>query len=181
MGAVKQLIMLGGVPLIARAVDAALGSAARPVVVVLGSRAERVRAPISGKPVTIVLNPDWNSGMASSVRAGMAALLGADPGLDAVLLAPCDQPALSSRVIDALAKLHRESGRTAAARFSGRNGAPAVFGRGHFGELLALSGDEGARGILNSGPEEVSTIELPDLALDLDTPADVRRWAGTGG
>jgi len=180
MGAVKQLLMLGGVPMVARAVDAALGSAARPVVVVLGARAERVRAPISGKPVVTVLNPDWDSGMASSVRVGMAALLGAEPGLDAVLLAPCDQPALSAQIIDALAALHRESGRTAAARFSGRNGAPAVFGRRHFGALLALSGDEGARGLLNSGSQEVSTIEFPDLALDLDTPADVRRWAGTG-
>jgi molybdenum cofactor cytidylyltransferase len=178
MGSAKQLLMLGGVPLVVRAVDAALASAARPVVVVLGSRAERVRAPISGRPVLTVLNPDWKSGMASSIRAGVAALLGAEPEIDAVLVAPCDQPALSAEVIDALAALHRASGRVAATRFCGRNGAPAVFGRGHFERLLALSGDEGARSMLNAGAHEVSTLELPEMALDLDTPADVRRWAG---
>ncbi len=181
MGAAKQLLMVGGIPLVVRAVDAALASAARPVVVVLGARAERVGAPISGRPVITVLNPDWKSGMASSIRVGVAALVGAEPSIDAVLVAPCDQPALSAAVIDALAALHRSSGRTAAARYGGRNGAPAVFGRGQFGRLLALSGDEGARSMLNSGPGEVSTIELPEMALDLDTPDDVRRWAGGHG
>ena len=178
MGAAKQLLMVGGVPLVVRAVDAALASAARPVVVVLGARAERVRAPVSGRPVLTVVNPDWRTGMASSIRAGLAALLTAEPGVDAVLLAPCDQPALTSGIIDALWALHRSSGRPAAARFSGRNAAPAVFGRADFPRLLALSGEEGARGLLNSGPGEVSTLDLPELALDIDTPADVRRWAG---
>jgi CTP:molybdopterin cytidylyltransferase MocA len=181
MGAAKQLLMVGGVPLVVRAVDAALASPARPVVVVLGSRAERVRAPISGRPVLTVVNPDWKTGMASSIRAGVAALLGAEPGIDAVLVAPCDQPALSAGAIDALWALHRASGRTAAARYSGRNGAPAIFGRSDFGRLLGLSGDEGARQMLNSDSEKVSTIEMPELALDLDTPDDVRRWAGGDG
>jgi molybdenum cofactor cytidylyltransferase len=178
LGAAKQLLMVGGVPLVVRAVDAALASAARPVVVVLGARAERVRAPVSGRPVIAVVNPDWRTGMASSVRAGVAALLGAEPAIDAVLLAPCDQPALSADIIDALWGLHRASGRPAAARYSGRVGAPAVFGRADFPRLLSLAGEEGARGLLNSGPGEVSALDLPELALDLDTPADVRRWAG---
>jgi len=140
-----------------------------------------VRAPISGRPVLTVVNPDWKTGMASSIRAGVAALLGAEPGIDAVLVAPCDQPALSAGAIDVLWALHRASGRTAAARYSGRNGAPAIFGRGDFGRLLGLSGDEGARMMLNSDSEKVSTVEMPELALDLDTPDDVRRWAGGDG
>ena len=102
-------------------------------------------------------------------------------GIDAVLVAPCDQPALSAGAIDVLWALHRASGRTAAARYSGRNGAPAIFGRGDFGRLLGLSGDEGARMMLNSDSEKVSTVEMPELALDLDTPDDVRRWAGGDG
>ena len=114
--------------------------------------------------------------MASSIRCGVAALLAADTGLDALLLAPCDQPALTAGIIDALAALHRASGKIAASRFSGRNAAPAVFGRVHFGRLQALAGEEGARAILNSGAEAVATLDLPELALDLDTPADARKW-----
>jgi molybdenum cofactor cytidylyltransferase len=177
MGSVKQLLELEGKPLIARAVDAALGSPARPVVVVVGANAGRVAEPIAGRPVLVALNPDWSEGLASSVRAGLTALLDADPGLDAVLLAPCDQPALTSDIIARLGLLHRDTGRTAAARFGGKNGAPAVFGRGSFAQLLALSGDEGARHLLNGGTEAVATLDLPDLSFDLDTPQDAKDWA----
>ncbi len=176
MGAAKPLLELGGNPLIVRAVDAALGSRADPVVVVLGSDAERVRAAIARHPVRTVLNPEWSAGLASSIRVGLAALLEAAPGLDAVLVAPCDQPALSSAVIGQLAVLHLATGRIAAARYGGRNGAPAMFGRGHLAVLAALTGDQGARALLNGNPEIVAAVDLPDLAFDLDTPADFRDW-----
>jgi len=176
MGAVKQLLEMDGKPLIARSVDAVLGSLARPVVVVLGANAEEVQAPIARRPVSAVFNPDWPSGLASSIRAGLAALLAAEPGLDAVLLAPCDQPALSPEVIARLAALHRATGRIAAARYSGRIGAPAVFGREHFAALGALNGDEGARKLLNGQSESVAAADLPDLGVDLDTPADYEAW-----
>src|ERR1022692_2010131 len=97
MGTVKQLLELDGKPLIVRAADAVLGSPARPVVVVVGAHAEMVRAPIARHPVSVVFNPEWASGLASSIRVGLAALLAAEPGLDAVLVALCDQPALFGR------------------------------------------------------------------------------------
>jgi len=177
MGAVKQLLELEGKPLIVRAVDAALESPARPVVVVLGADADKVRVPIAGRPVSVVVNSEWSSGLASSIRVGMAALLAAEPGLDAVLLALCDQPALSPEIIGRLAALHRATGRIAASRYGGRNGAPAVFGRRHFGALGALEGDAGARRLLNGKPESVAAEDLPEMAIDLDTPGDCRDWS----
>ncbi|HXQ81420.1 MAG TPA: nucleotidyltransferase family protein [Opitutaceae bacterium] len=176
MGAVKQLLELEGRPLIVRAVDAALGAPASPVVVVLGADAERVRAPIARHPVSVVVNPEWSSGIASSIRAGMAALLAADPGLDAVLVALCDQPALSPEIIGRLAGLHRATGRIAAARYDGRNGAPAVFGRRHFAALGSLEGDAGARRLLNGSPGSVAAADIPEMGVDLDTPADCKAW-----
>jgi molybdenum cofactor cytidylyltransferase len=177
MGSMKQLLKLEGRPLITRAVDAALGSPARPVAVVLGANASQVLEAIAGRPVLVAVNPDWRDGLASSIRFGLAALLDAEPGLDAVLLAPCDQPALSSDIIARLGALQRETGRTAAARFGGRNGAPAVFGRASFAPLLALSGDHGARNLLNENAEAVATLDLPEMEFDLDTPQDARDWA----
>jgi CTP:molybdopterin cytidylyltransferase MocA len=176
MGAAKQMLELEGRPLIARSVDAVLGSRAGPVIVVLGADSARIRAAIGRRPVLAVLNPDWSSGLASSIRLGLAALLAAEPALDAALLTPCDQPALSSGAIARLAALQRATGRIAAARYGGRNGAPAVFGRGHFAALAALEGDEGARKLINGDPEIVAALDLPDLALDLDTPADYEDW-----
>ncbi len=176
MGAAKQLLELDGRPLIARAVDSVLGSQARPVVVVLGSDADRVGAAIAGRPVRTVLNPDWRAGLASSIRVGLAAVLEDAPGIDAVLVALCDQPALSPEIIGRLAAVHRATGRIAAARYGGTNGAPAVFGREHFAVLGTLTGDRGARGLLNGDPGRVAAVELPELGADLDTPADLRDW-----
>jgi len=178
MGEAKQLLEVGGRSLVERAVDAALESGARPVVVVVGANSGRVLARIADRRVVAAHNKDWATGLSSSIRAGLAALLAAEPSLDAVLVAPCDQPALSAEVILRLAADHRSSGRISAARYGGRNGAPAVFGREHFAALLALAGDEGARRLLNSDPGRVSAVELPELGADIDTPDDYAAWVG---
>jgi molybdenum cofactor cytidylyltransferase len=176
MGTSKQLLQFRGVSLVARATDATLLAGANPVAVVLGANSERVRAEVANRPVLAPHNPDWATGVASSIRVGLAALLAAEPALDAVVVAPCDQPALSAEVIDRLADLQRSTGMIAAARFGGRNGAPAVFGREHFALLSELSGDEGARQFLNSDPGKVAFVDLPALGADIDTPADYAAW-----
>lgn len=176
MGAVKQLIEVDGAPLVARAVDAALAAKAHPVVVVLGANAAGVRASLAGRPVVEALNPGWSAGLSSSIRVGIEAALAVEPGLEAVLMAPVDQPALSPAVIARLADLHRSTGRIACARYDGRNGSPAVFGRAHFAGLRALAGDRGARDLLNGEPGDVATLDMPSLGIDIDTPADLRYW-----
>jgi molybdenum cofactor cytidylyltransferase len=176
MGEAKQLLEIGGKPLVARAVDAALDSGARPVAVVVGPDPGRVLARIADRGIIAVHNPDWATGLSSSIRAGLAALLAAAPSLDAVLIAPCDQPALCANAILRLAAAHRSGGRISAARYGGRNGAPAVFGRDSFGALSALSGDEGARRLLNSDPANVSAVDMPELGDDIDTPEDYAAW-----
>jgi len=180
MGEPKQLLKLDGKPMVVRAADAALGSSAFPVAVVMGAEEKAIRASLGNRNVLAVTNPEWASGMASSIRAGLAAVLKADPGIDAVLVAPCDQPALSSVVIEALVALQRHQGGIAAVRFCGRNGAPAVFGRDYFADLARLSGDEGARVLLNGGNARVSSLEMAAFAIDLDTPEDLARWRTAG-
>jgi molybdenum cofactor cytidylyltransferase len=172
----KQLLEVDGVPLLTRVVGEALGSGASPVVVVLGAGEERIRPWVAGLAVIVARNPDWAAGLSGSIRAGMAALLGSAPGIEAVLLTPCDQPALSSAIFSRLAAAHRATGRIACSRFNGRNASPAVFGRGHFAQLQALTGDQGARGMLNGGPDEVDAIDTPALSVDFDTQADYEAW-----
>lgn len=177
LGRAKQLLEIDGQPLVARAARAALTAGAHPVVVVLGANAEQIRPALNGLNAIVALNPAWAEGMASSVRAGLQALGAADPSIDAVLLTVCDQPAFSAAVIQRLLGALQTSGRgIAAARYAGRNGVPALFRREHFFALAALKGDQGARALLNAHPDEVASVDLPDLALDLDTPGDVERW-----
>ena len=90
MGAPKQLLEWGGNSLVVRSVEAALGSGAQTVFVVLGSDAGLVQEPLAGLPAIAVLNPDWTSGMASSVRVGLSALLERQAG------ARCPGPSCSA-------------------------------------------------------------------------------------
>jgi molybdenum cofactor cytidylyltransferase len=179
LGRPKQLLEIDGQPLVARAAAAALTAGASPVVVVLGAGAEQIRPALTGLKVVAVLNLAWSEGMASSVRTGLQALGAADPGIDAVLLTVCDQPAFDADVIQRLLTALQTSGRgIAAARYAGRNGVPALFRREHFFALSALKGDQGARTLLNGNPDGVAAVDLPDLSLDLDTPEDLARWRG---
>lgn len=174
MGAPKQLIVVEGKPLLVRAVEAALASEAWPVVVVLGANAEAIRPVLAKLPVIVTENPAWSEGMAASIRAGVTTLRQFSRALDAAVVALCDQPAFAAETIARLVAAQRASGRgIVAARYAGRNGAPALFTREHFAALAALTGDAGARTLLNGDPTQVATVELPELALDLDTPADV--------
>lgn len=173
MGQPKQLLALDGKVLLVRAVEAALASAAWPVVVVLGAQAETIAPRLARLPVLIVENAAWSEGMASSLRAGIQALRQFSRSLDAAVIALCDQPAFSADTIAQLVATQRASGRSiVAARYAGRQGAPALFLREHFPTLAALTGEEGARTLLNGDPARVAAVDLPALALDLDTPAD---------
>lgn len=175
MGEPKQLLPLHGRPLLLHAVDAALASSAWPVVVVLGAHAERIRPLLARQPVLVVENPAWPEGMASSLRTGIAILQQFSRSLDAALVALCDQPAFNTRVIDQLVSVQRATSRSiVASRYLGRNAAPALFLREHFPALAALTGEEGARALLNAAPDRIATIDAPDLARDLDTPADYK-------
>lgn len=178
MGSPKQLLPLDGRPLVVRAVEAALATPAWPVVVVLGAHAEAIRPALARLPVVIADNPAWAEGMAASIRAGIATLRQFSRGLDAALLALCDQPAFSAATTTTLVAAQASTGRSiVAARYGGRHGAPALFLREHFPALGALTGEEGARTLLNGDPARVAAVDLPELALDLDTPADVAAFA----
>lgn len=173
MGQPKQLLEFEGQPLITRAVDAALASQGWPIVVVLGAHADAIRPLLATRPVLIAENPAWSEGMASSLRAGVSLLQQFSREVEAAMIALCDQPMFSTATIELFIATQRTTRRSiVAAHYSGRNGAPALFLREHFPTLATLTGEEGARTLLNLNPETVAPIDLPELAIDLDTPED---------
>ena len=178
MGSPKQLIEIDGRPLLVRAIEAALAAPVWPVVVVLGANAVAIRPVIGHLPVLVIENPAWSEGMAASIREGVATLRQFSRTLDAAVLALCDQPGFSAATVESLLAAHRATGRgIVAARYSGRLGAPALFAREHFAALTALTGEEGARDLLNADPARVAAVELLELARDLDNPADLEGLA----
>lgn len=182
MGTPKQLLEVEGQPLLLRAVGAALAAPVWPVVVVLGAHAAAIRPLLAPHPVLVVENAAWAEGMASSLREGVATLTQFSRRLEGAVVALADQPAFDAAVVRRLLEEHRTTGcDLVAARYGGRQGAPAFFHRRLFPRLAGLTGEAGARDLLNGGDLPVAPIDLPALAADLDTPEDLRRWRSGGG
>ena len=174
MGSPKQTLRYRGESLLRRAALAALGAGCRPAVVVTGANAESSRRELEGLGVREVFNPHWETGMASSVRAGVGALAGADAG--AVVLMLCDQPHVTAEVISGLVAAHRASPRpVVASEYGGGFGVPALFGRTLFAELAQLEGAAGARQLIKRYASEAHFIPFPGGEMDVDTPDDYTR------
>lgn len=180
MGTPKQLLPIQGQPMLVRTVEAALAAPVWPVVVVLGANASLIRPALAQLPVLVAENSAWSEGMASSIRTGVTTLQQFSRALTGGVIALCDQPAFSTRIIETLISAQRSSGLSiVASRYRGRNGAPALFLQEHFPALLTLTGEEGARPLLNGDSRRVATVDLPELGLDLDTPADLAAFGGS--
>jgi CTP:molybdopterin cytidylyltransferase MocA len=170
LGRPKQLLELDGEVLLQRVSRICLEAGCDPVMVVLGSEAEALRPVLDGLAVRVVENGHWPEGMASSIRAGIAALP-ADTG--GVLLLPCDQPALGVELLQEFLRHHEGSPETTLAScYRGGCGIPALFPRGRFDELLQLRGDRGAKALLG----DAVRIPFPDGEIDFDTQEEVDAW-----
>ncbi len=172
MGTPKQLLTIQGVPLLVRAVEAALASRAWPVAVVLGHQAELMRPLLLRSPVQVVENPRWSEGMGSSIGAGIDNLDKFSSSLDGGLIILADQPQISALTIDTLGTAFAGRAHIVAARYGGTIGAPVIFGRSFFAELLALSSQEGAHRVLSANSAAVTAVDVPEGAVDLDTPEE---------
>lgn len=172
LGRAKQLVAWEGEPLLRRTVRIALESGFSPVRVVLGAEVESCREALEGLEAEVILNPEWEEGMGSSLRAGIG---GISEDVEAALLLVCDQPALNGALLAEILAAHRSApDRLVASFYSGIRGIPALFPRRLFPELGALRGDKGARGLLREG--DVLEVPFPGGERDLDTPEDLERF-----
>lgn len=167
----KLLEPVRGQPMLRHAVEAQLASVASPVIVVTGHEREEVAAALAGLDVTLVHNPDFASGLASSVRVGLAALPEAAAG---VVVSLGDMPNVTPQVIDRLAQVFAEQGeaRAVVPTLLGQRGNPVLLARALFAEVAQLTGDQGARRLLDAAGEQIVEVPLDDpaIALDIDTP-----------
>lgn len=172
LGFPKQTLLYKGKTLLETAIEAGIKSKCRPVYVVLGANANAIQAGIKQYPVSIVNNPDWKEGMASSIRIALKTLR-SNTEMDSVVIMLCDQPFVTRAIIDKLLYKQQETGRKIiASTYNGVNGVPALFSRSLFDELLSLQGQEGAKKLLHSYPDEVAAIAFEKGSIDIDTIAD---------
>lgn len=177
LGRPKLLLAYQGVPLLRRAIDAAVDAGCADVLVVLGADRQRYGPLLKGTTAREVHNPDHEHGMSSSIRAGIRAL-GPHPHAAVIMLA--DQPRIDAKIVRRLIEAYRHTGkRIVACRYGPVLGAPTLFDRGMFVELLLLEGDQGARQVMDTHPGEVAAVEIaPQAALDIDLPEDVAGLQG---
>lgn len=168
----KMTAAVGGVPMVVRAVDAALATRAGPVVVVTGHAREAVERLLADREVTLVHNPLYGEGLSGSLKAGLAAL---PPDAAGALICLADMPLVSADHLDRLiAEFAPDAGRAIVVPTrQGRRGNPVLWHRRFFPEMQRLAGDVGARHLIGRHRACVTEVEMPDDAvlIDIDTPA----------
>ncbi|MFO1455788.1 MAG: nucleotidyltransferase family protein [Steroidobacteraceae bacterium] len=170
-GSPKQLVRIDGRPMLHAVVSRAVEVAGHSVSVVLGAHAAELAPLLSHSPAGIVINRDWEQGMSSSIRAGLARLPGT---ADGVMILLVDQPSVTTEDLRRLVGAwRRQPDYLVAAQYGTTTGAPAIFPRWSFRELGELRGDRGAGALLQRHADRVVRVPIAAAALDVDTPEDL--------
>lgn len=169
-GSAKQLISHHGTSLVQRCIDKANGICPGRVSVVLGANHQQIEPQISGAKV--ILNNYWQQGLGASIAVGVENI---DPQSDGLLILLADQVALTIDDLNLLVDAF-DGGNTVSAYYADRRAVPALFPCSLYAELRALSGDSGAKAILQRSDIDLVEIDLPCAAVDIDTPADWARF-----
>lgn len=173
----KQLLKARGSTLLQHSIEQAIGAGFQPIVVVLGANSQVLKQSIAGEPVKIVQNDRWDTGMGSSIIAGIQVLLESDEGLAAAAILVADQPMVEAKHLTAMhEQLWAVQTSIVSAQYSETLGVPALFKRELFHALLSLPPEAGARRLLRGSDADVTPFPLPEAAVDIDTREDFERF-----
>ena len=175
MGRFKQLLPFAGKSFIECSVDNLLASRAGEVIVVTGHRAEDVSRAISDRDVRCVYNPDYRSGMSTSIKRGVEAV---SESARAVMIALADQPQIGPDICDQIIEAYKKSrAQIVVPAYKGRNGHPIILDLSLRDEILAIDAEQGLRKVIHARPDRVVRLEIAseDVLMDFDFPEDYRR------
>lgn len=174
MGSPKQLLMYQGKTFLERIIDTA-SEIFDPnhIVLVLGAHHHEISSVIKNKNIHIVINENWESGMASSIQSGMKALSGLFPEMEGCFISVCDQPYLTGDLFSKMLQLKETSEKEiVVAKYADTLGVPALFSKKYFKQLMELTGEQGAKKIIQQNMNDVESFEFEKGAVDIDTPSD---------
>lgn len=175
LGRPKQLLEYRGQPLLQHLIDLADQTICNPSLVILGSGAEEIKERIDSKSLEVIENPEWEEGIASSIRFGLSYLGEKNPDVKHVLFLLSDQPYLTIDVINELLKLKGANKSITACEYNDQVGVPAIFSHHFFEDLMRLEGDSGAKKIILQNMDYVSMVPFVGGEMDIDTEEDYER------
>jgi len=176
LGEPKQLLRYQGKTLIGHMTQAAIESEISCVIVVTGSNAPLVDEALQGLSNQSVYNPNWPSGMASSIAAGLTKLMKLHPNIAGAIFAVSDQPFVSVNLFNALihTALEKNMG-IVASEYGDTFGTPVLFSSKYFPALLTLTGAEGAKKLVKKFADDATSIPFPLGSVDIDTQEDYQK------
>ena len=173
MGEAKQLLKIEGELLLHRIVRIGQEAEFAPLIVVTGARQEAISAHLDDLPVQQAYNPDWETGMGSSVSTGLAVALELMPEAPAIGFVLTDQPYVSTALLRGMkARLLDTEAAGIAATYQQTLGVPAIFRAALYPQLRQLKGQKGAKPLLRKYADELIAYPFPQGHIDLDTPQD---------
>jgi molybdenum cofactor cytidylyltransferase len=178
MGMTKQLLRVGGQTMLERTLENVRASRVDEVALVLGASADEIRRAIPAsllEGVRVVVNEDYASGMASSLRVGLSAV---SPDADAALIALGDQPLVRPETMNEIVERYRGSdAEIVVPHYQGSRGNPVLLGRSVFAEAMALEGDVGCRAIFAQHTDGMLRVDVndPGILADVDNREDYER------
>lgn len=146
------------------------------VIVVTGANHELIEKEIDASKIKIAFNPDWESGMSSSINTGLNKALQLFPEIEKCILAVCDQPFVSHSIFENLiTEYHKTKKGIVASSYAETVGTPVLFDKKYFNELLRLKGQEGAKKIINGFLEDTASTPFEKGNIDIDTEEDYNK------
>jgi molybdenum cofactor cytidylyltransferase len=176
LGQPKQNLVFEGKTLLQRAIDIALDSGCSPVIVVLGANKEHISIQPHTK-ISILQNPDWPEGMASSIRLAIREMM--KQGAESTIIMLCDQPFVDADLLNAMLQKQKDTGKPIiTCIYESATGVPVLFDSSLFPDLLLLKGHEGARKILQDRADDIAKIPFENGGIDIDTMEDYEGLVG---
>lgn len=181
MGSNKLLFELNGESVLRGAARRALAGGVSPLLVVLGHQADRARQELEGLPCQTALNLDYEQGINTSLKAGVAALMALSADIQATVVMLSDMPFVTPEMIAGLIERYRSTeAPLVISDYEGVNAPPMLYDRSLFGELLAMTGEGCGRQVVKRHRHEAEVLAWPAEALtDLDVPEDYARVVGS--
>jgi molybdenum cofactor cytidylyltransferase len=171
MGSPKQLLKWGDTTLLGHCVYQAIKSDADEVFVVLGANYEKIKNSITQPSVTILKNNDWEKGIGNSISHGILHIQ--DQGFGGVLIMLVDQPQINTNFLNTLiTQYHRSQKPIIATDYKKNVGVPAIFDSSYFDKLGKLSGDRGAKQLIEKHIKDTLILSSPNSLADIDTMED---------
>lgn len=176
LGRPKQLLKFKESTLLKNTILEALKVPNSFVIVVTGANKELIQKEIYFKEINLCYNPDWETGMASSIAKGISELIKLHPDYKRCILAVCDQPFVTAVIFESLiSNADVKNKGIAASVYSETLGTPVLFHQKYFKELLELEGQEGAKKLIKKYSDDVVAVPFAKGNIDIDTEEDYKK------